>query len=487
MRRFFARNLLFIIGINLLVKPIWVFVIDRNVQNRVGQESFGLYQALFNLAIIFQIVLDFGLNSYNTRSISVSPEKFATQFPQLVTARLLLMSFYGFIVMFAGVLWGYRGAALWLLAGMILLQSSAIMLLFIRSNMAALQRFKLDGVLSVVDRFLMIGACGALLFLPATASSFKIEWFVWSQIGCYAAAIIIGFILLRRIVHIPKIFTFQLKPVLEMLKQGSPYALLAFLMSIFMRSDAFLVERICHDTDPAQAGVYASAIRLLDVTNMISIMFSSVLMPLFGRMLSRHQNVSPIIRLSTNILLPATFLLSIVCWTLGDEIMHFLYTNPSTDYATVVGFLMTAAPAYSILYIYSTLLTSNGHIALLNKLAGAGSILSLLLNAWLIREYMAIGASITACIVMWLLAIAYIIYASRKNNLPFNPKWIGAHVFYVLLLSSSAYGSSKMRIDWRQQLGIIVLAAGVLMLIFRFISIKALKQLLSKDSPGAPE
>ena len=38
---------------------------------------------------------------------------------------------------------------------------------------------------------------------------------------------------------------------------------------------------------------------------------------------------------------------------------------------------MTAAPAYSIMYIYSTLLTANGHIRLLNMLAGAGAVFSL--------------------------------------------------------------------------------------------------------------
>jgi O-antigen/teichoic acid export membrane protein len=480
MRRFFAQNLIFVVGINLLVKPVWVFVIDRNVQNSVGHASFGTYQALLNLAIVFQIVLDFGLNSYNTRTISVSPQKFAILFPQLLTARVLLMTLYTAVVLLAGFLWGYRGGQLVLLAGIILLQSLSILLMFIRSNVAALQRFKLDGVLSVIDRFLMIGICGALLFLPATAKLFRIEWFVWTQIACYAIAVVTGFIMLRRIVHMPHLFTFRLKPVLQILKQGGPYALLAFLMSIYMRSDAFLVERLCGTNGPAEAGIYASAFRLLDVSNMIAIMFASVLMPLFGRMISEKQSITPIIRLSANVLLPATFLLAVAGWTMGTDIMHLLYKDSGAYDGRIFAILMSVAPAYSIMYIYSTLLTANGHISLLNKLAGSGAVLSLVLNLLLIPRHMALGAAITSLVTQWVLAAGYIYYAARKNELPTNLKWIAAHVAYLLLLAAGGYVLSLLPLLWLYKLVLLVLLAGILVLVFRFISLKALKGLLSK-------
>ena len=46
----------------MLVKPAWVFLIDRTVQNRVGHAAYGTYQALFNLGVIFQIILDLKLS-----------------------------------------------------------------------------------------------------------------------------------------------------------------------------------------------------------------------------------------------------------------------------------------------------------------------------------------------------------------------------------------------------------------------------------------
>ena len=68
MRKKFAGNLLLLIFANVLVKPFWIFGIDRVVQNKVGPAEYGTYFALFNFSFLFGIVLDFGLNNFNNRA-----------------------------------------------------------------------------------------------------------------------------------------------------------------------------------------------------------------------------------------------------------------------------------------------------------------------------------------------------------------------------------------------------------------------------------
>src|SRR3954470_730134 len=137
MRRFFVKNILFVIAVNVLVKPIWVFFIDRTVQNTVPGASYGTYQALLSLSIIFQTVLDFGISSYNSRMISQDPDRLPTLFPAMLSARLVLM------VVYIGLAWcwayafGYRGWELSLLSGVLLIQSLNALVSFIRSNVAA--------------------------------------------------------------------------------------------------------------------------------------------------------------------------------------------------------------------------------------------------------------------------------------------------------------------------------------------------------------
>jgi O-antigen/teichoic acid export membrane protein len=476
LRRFFAKNLLFVIGINVLVKPVWIFVIDRTVQNRVGHASYGTYQALLNMAVIMQVVLDFGLNSYNTRTISRNPDEFAARFPVMLAVRLLLMGLYAAVVLIVGYAAGYRGGELSLLCGTLLIQTLTMLLLFIRSNVAAFQRFRLDGILSVADRLLMIIICGTLLFIPALAGRFRIEWFVWAQVGCYAIAIVLGFYILWRITRVPIRLSFHFEKVWSMMRAAAPYALLIFLMSVYMRVDATLIERL---GSKEEAGIYAAAYRQLDVSNQFAILFAAILLPLFGRMLSEGSNVASIVRLSANLLLPFSFLGAVLAWTAGTGIMHLLYPAAGAYDGRVFAWVMSCLPAYSLMYIYSTLLTANGALRLLNGLSAGATIINLSLNFILIPRYGAEGAAFVACITQWAIAVCSVLFAARRNRLPTHPKWIAAHLVYVVLLCAA--GIAAMHYwdgAWKPVTITLLLAAGIMIPLFRFVAPSALRQFL---------
>ncbi len=70
MKREFFINIILLVGINLLIKPIYIFGIDRVVQNAVGKEAFGLYFAVFNFTFLLQIINDFGIHTFNNKHIS---------------------------------------------------------------------------------------------------------------------------------------------------------------------------------------------------------------------------------------------------------------------------------------------------------------------------------------------------------------------------------------------------------------------------------
>lgn len=477
MRRYFARNLLFVVGLNLLIKPIWIFAIDRNVQNQVGHASYGLYSALLNLAIVFQILLDFGLNSYTSRRISTNPADLPKLFPALLGTRLLLMSMYFGVVLSIGVALGYKAPELWLLAGTLLIQTLVIVLLFVRSNIAALQRFRLDGVLSVTDRGLMILVCAFLLWMPGLKEHFNINIFVLAQIGCYVLAVGIGFYLLYRLTKArlwPALRWELIKPIF---KEGAPYALLTFLMALYMRSDSFLTERLVGET---QAGIYAMSFRMLDVGNMIAIIIAGILLPLFGRMIAEKQSMEPIIKLSVNLLLPASVLVSITAWFFGEPIMALLYTNPAPQQGLIFAFVMSAFPAYCLMYVYGTCLTAAGHIRLLNILAASTAAFNLSLNFILIPKYGALGAAITAFTTQGMLAIAALLITPRKMNLSFTPKWIAAHLSYGIVLACLGLMMKAWDAFWILKLGLLAGCGALLMFLFQFLNWKEIKTVIRR-------
>jgi len=481
MRRFFAKNLLFVIAINLLVKPLWIFMIDRTVQNKVGHASYGIYQALFNLGIIFNILLDFGISNYNSRTISQFPRKLKALFPAMLSARLVLSVVYLSLVIAVALLLGYRGWQIIMLGGVLVFQSLSSMLMFIRSNISGLHKFKTDGVLSIADRALMIVVCGFLLVFPPTAASFKIEWFVIAQMVCYAIAVLIGLIVLKKISDVRLRFSLDVKRIGLIIKQSFPYALLIFLMSVYTRADTLLVERISGTNGSVHAGIYAAAYRLLDVGNMIGLMFASMLLPVFGRMIAKRDNVQPIVQLCVNILLPTSILVAVAGVCFSDEIMQLLYRHAGAADAAVFTWLMVAFPAFCLSNVYSTLLTANGDLKLLNRLALFGVVINLTLNLVLIPRYQSLGAAFTACITQSILAIGFMVFAQQQMQLPRNVKWSMSFATFLVLVAAIGYSVQMLPIHWMVQAGLLFTSGILLIFLFKFISVGPIKQLLNKD------
>ena len=49
----FYSSLLLLIVLNAIIKPFWIFGIDRQVQNITGTAEYGTYFSLLNLSIVF--------------------------------------------------------------------------------------------------------------------------------------------------------------------------------------------------------------------------------------------------------------------------------------------------------------------------------------------------------------------------------------------------------------------------------------------------
>ena len=94
MQRKFVTNLALLLFLNLLIKPFWIFGIDRSVQNLIGVEEYGSYYALFNFSFLLNILLDVGITNFNNRNISQNRHLFSKYFSGIILIRLLLGIIY---------------------------------------------------------------------------------------------------------------------------------------------------------------------------------------------------------------------------------------------------------------------------------------------------------------------------------------------------------------------------------------------------------
>ena len=107
MQRKFLTNLSLLLFLNLLVKPFWIFGIDRTVQNLVGSGEYGWYSSLLNFTFLFNIILDFGITNFNNKNIAQNNHLLNKYFSGIIIFKFFLAIAYIIVTLSVGMVWGY--------------------------------------------------------------------------------------------------------------------------------------------------------------------------------------------------------------------------------------------------------------------------------------------------------------------------------------------------------------------------------------------
>jgi O-antigen/teichoic acid export membrane protein len=420
LKRKFITNLALLLILNLLVKPFWMFGIDRTVQNTVGAEEYGFYFSLFSFSILINIFLDLGITNFNNRSVARNPGVVSEYFSKIVPLKFLLSIIYAFIVILAGLVIGYSKEQFSLLYLLIFNNFLLSFILYLRSNISGMHFFKTDSLLSVLDRFIMIIICSVLLWGQLIDEPFRIRWLVYAQSFSYLLTLFIALgVVLYKSGRIK--LNFNLHYGFKILKQSYPFAMLILLMSFFNRIDSVMMERLLVD-GKEQAGIYAQAFRILDAVVMFAFLFAGLLLPMFSRMIKNNDAIGPLLKLSFSLLIIPALTLVIVSFFYGEELMNLLYHEHVDVSSRIFIRLIFAFIFISTTYIFGTLLTANGSLRQLNILAGLTVLLNIGLNLILIPKFKAEGAAYASVISQAFYAICQVLIArsifSLKTDYP---------------------------------------------------------------------
>ncbi len=483
MNRKFVTNLAFLLFLNFLVKPFYILGIDAEIQNRVGAEEYGLYFSLLGFTFLFTIFLDVGIVNFTTRTISQQPFLIQKYFSKVFSLRVLLALIYGAFVLILGAIIGYNQSEIYLLVWLIFNQILAAFTLYFRSNLTGLLLFKYDSIVSVLDRFLLIIICSILLWGGVTDEPFQIYWFVYAQTFAYSVSVITALILLLSKQKLLKLNWDKLFSI-AILRQSAPYALLILLMTFYYRADSVMLERMLED-GKTQAGIYANGFRFFEAANNIAFLFATLLLPLFANLLKNKKSVASLVNVASSILIPGAILVAITCFLFSQELIGARYTNSTFQSGQVFGILMICFVFISTTYIFGTLLTANGNLKTLNKIAFAGVVLNIILNLILIPIYKAYGAAIASLITQGLTAIAQIWLCKSYFNLAVNKSLLVKGILFsgiVLALGIVVNQTYFDFLPWYLLL-LILFFSGILFLFFlKIIEIKNVKKLFQKTS-----
>ena len=458
----FYRSLSLLIGLNLLVKPLWIFGIDRPVQNIVGHEAYGAYFALFNLTLILNILLDLGITPFLNRSVAAHPDEGPVLFLRAARGKLMLTAVYAVVVTAIAWITGIRDMLL--LLSLILLQIMTGFNMFFRGYLSASQLYTSDAVVSVTDKFLVILFAGALLLFPGTWGPITVERFVWIQVASLlvSVSLAIGLLLRQgRNVSMKAGVVLDRQLFLDTL----PYAMNIFLMGALARSDGYLLERL-HPDGPREAGIYATGFRLLDAFNMVGWLFAGFLLPWVARHWPDKKETDKVLLLSRHFLLftgcmAVAFVAADPSW-----VDRLLYHDTSSDHARVILTSLAALPFLSLVHVYGTLLTAVQEIRLFLRISLVFTVFNILLNLLLIPRYGALGCAITALISQAAYALTVMYQARKKTGISLHP----ASIFVVCACAAAFFFITSLL--HRYALPVMPLAVAAALVLF-FIYLQA--------------
>lgn len=481
MKREFLFNIILLVFINLLIKPVFIFGIDLGVQNRLGAQ-YGLYFALLNLSYLTQIINDFGIQSFNNRHISQHPHLLPKYFPNLLAIKgLLSLTYVILTLLIAWVGLGYDRAVMPLLLVLLFNQVLVQMILFLRSNISGLGHYRLDSVLSALDKLLMLITCGAVLWgnvVPLSLMSFA-----FSQTLALFITLVMVYGMLRRLTVLPLRPSWSknwraARPALLMLfRQSMPYALVVLLMFAYSRMDAVMLERMAGE---AQADIFAGAFRLLDACNMFGYLFASLLLPMFARLMKQREPLRPLVALSFKLIWAGSITLSAAIFFFREELLHWMMPGRALEARfEVLGVLIWAFVPISVTHIFSTLLTARERLMAMNRFFLLAVVLDVCLNLFLIPQYQALGAAMSALLTQAFIAGAMVLLSVREFKFQIRFSGLVSVVLYVVVMLGTVYYFHEQTAgSWGLRLLLALLTGLPALLITGLIDLKQVRRAL---------
>jgi O-antigen/teichoic acid export membrane protein len=455
----FYSSLALLIFLNAVVKPIWIFGIDRQVQNTVGASVYGSYFSILNLSIVLSFLLDWGFTNFYNRQLAAKNANFTNNAGSFIFLKLLFALLYGAVICSIALL---SGIDRWnIVLYVVLIQVLTSFFVFFRAIITSQQWFRTDAWLSVLDKILMILFCGTFIWFPFLFGSISIERFLLFQTICTAIAMItaLGILLQRK-------FSFssrKLWPGVRVFKAALPFAIIILLMSFHSRMDGFLLERI---SSAEEAGKYAAAYRLLDAATMIGYLFASFLLPYIARNWNEGKDIKTVVLSVRHLLLVFSITSSCIVIFLAPWIQQVLYHHNDASSIAVLQWCLPALIGYSVVQVYGTVMTATGHIVAFSYITLVAVVINATLNILFISALGAKASCLAAIVSQSFCGIATILYVKKKLNIPVDLRSGLIYIFIAATVCGLLYVCNSLPVNkW-----LVISGTGMIALIMLWIT-----------------
>lgn len=472
MAKKFFQSLFLLLLLNAVIKPVWIFGIDRKVQLITGTEVYGKYFALFGLTMVFNFLIDLGITVFYNRKAAADHQYIERHFAKAFSLKITLSFLYAIVLVVIGLIsrWDDWNMMLWLIINQVMLS----FLLFFRANITSLQQYTADAFFSVLDKLIVVIGCLLFIYFPSLFGDINIYIFIYLQVAGASLAALIAFIyVLMKGKTRPELTGKLFDPAY--LKETLPYAILIFLMAAHNRMDAFLLERL-HPNGAYEAGIYARAFRLLDASNMVGYLTAGFMLPY----LSRHyqqQDIRFFVNRILHVLMLLAIMISSCCIIFPDWIDQLLYHSTDHYSSVILSLCLPCIIFYYWIHVFGAVLTAAGIVKSFTTTTLAFVALNTLLNVLFVPLYGAEASAIVALSTQFLYAMAIYLLAVKHAGRIVTPfqflKYLVMIILSVglLIATKKLFPSEPIAIS---SAFVLIIISAMLMKMFSFADIRSL-------------
>lgn len=444
------------------------------VQDQVGHAEWGLYAALLSFGFLFITLSDLGINQYATKMLAGDPGLMRSYFPNLLSFKFFLTLLYPVIMGVVAWLLGYPEQHIYFLVLLCLVHSGGQLMNFFRANFQAMQRFSLDGFLSVFDRIILL-----LITIYLFYTQLDISRFIYARVVTVILSVIVFYGLIIRMYgwFKPKL---DIPLVRNIITYSLSLALMTVLYSIHDKVDQVMLERLAGEKEN---GLYAGAYRWLEAFSMYMWTVLPIFFARFAFYVKDLKEQEKLLHKGQIITsLPLT-LVSIFVWFYGEKLLFLFDQSSPEEIAVMTQCLQAVFVALWLngnFAIFSTLLTATGHENAVNVFAGISIVVNIGLNWYFIPIHGAIASAWTTVISYLILSICYIFYFQLRLSI----KVPYTQIVKLFILTGAVwllfYLLDMQGWDWRIVTGVGALAMGGMSFGLRLFSVQMVRELLSR-------
>lgn len=380
---------LYALSIAEILANVLSFFLVVLIARRLGDTGLGIYSFAFAFAGIFSLFSGLGLPSLMVRDISRDKSLTKKYFQNILAIRMIL----GVITLILPIVFIFSFEKdIFVIKNVVLASVSTFFVLFsypFQSLLRAYERMSIESLSRVIERIVAL-SIGIFVLLKGYDLLALMYVLVLSNF--------IGFVIyafpVSKLVKIK--FDFDFRFWLQLIKNGFPFFLTAFFLTLYFRIDIIMLSLM---KNYAVTGIYSAAYKVIDVASKIPFIVTVALFPAMSQLHRLSKDLLKKLYSKSFYYMCAIALpMAIGTTLLSDRIILFAYKSSFIQSSIALKILIWAEFFLFLNFLMGFLLNSIDKQKIFTLGILIGAISNIALNFILINYYSYIGAGIATLI-----------------------------------------------------------------------------------------